>query len=104
VFSRKERLSRTDFEIALKAKRRGSSAHFLVLFPEKVEGYAVVIPKKVVRLSSARHRLKRQVLEALRAASPLPPALVVFPRSSAVGVHYEEMKSELAALISRQTT
>jgi len=84
----------------LKTSRRLSSAHFLVLCPEGVRGYAVVIPKKVVRLSSARHRLKRQILEALRAL-PLPPALIVFPRSSVSGVHYQDIAKELSDLISQ---
>lgn len=69
------------------------------MYSEKVRGYAVVIPKKVVRLSSARHRLKRQVLEALRTLS-LPPALIVFPRASASSVNYEGITTELKELLS----
>jgi ribonuclease P protein component len=66
---------------------------------EGVQGYAVVIPKKVARLSVTRHRLKRQVLEALRGI-PLPSALILFPRPSASSVSYEDMKAELAHLLS----
>jgi ribonuclease P protein component len=99
VFSQRERLPRAQFGIALKTNRRLSSPHFLVLVPEKVQGYAVVIPKKVIRLSSARHRLKRQIFEALR-SFPLPPALVVFPRSSVSSVNYQDIKEELGRLLS----
>lgn len=100
MFSRNSRLTRADFPQALKAKKRRSSAHFLVLFPEEgVRGYAVVIPKKVVRLSSSRHALKRRVTEVLTSL-PLPPSLVVFPRFGATQVHYEDMRNELADLLT----
>ncbi len=71
----------------------------MLVVPKEMHGYAVIIPKKVVRLSSARHRLKRQVLEALRSL-PLPPALIVFPRASASGVHYQDLRTELGSLLS----
>jgi ribonuclease P protein component len=100
VFSQRERLPREQFGTALKTSRRLSSPHFLVLAPEKVKGYAVIIPKKVVRLSSTRHRIKRQILEVLRAL-PLPPALIVFPRSSVSSVNYQDIKTELGDLLSK---
>jgi ribonuclease P protein component len=100
VFSRKERLPRAQFGLALKTNRRLSSPHFLVLYPLGVKGYAIVIPKKVVKLSSLRHLLKRQISEAMR-TTPLPPALLVFPRSSLRGVHYKDIQKELHDLISK---
>ena len=72
----------------------------MLVLPEKARGYAVIIPKKVVRLSAARHRLKRQVLEAMR-TFPLPQAIIVFPRASASGVHYEDLRAELGSLLSK---
>ena len=72
----------------------------MAVVPEVAEGYAVVIPKKVVRLSVTRHRLKRQILEILRTLS-LPKALIIFPRAAIGGVSYEDMKTELIALISK---
>ncbi len=72
----------------------------MILVPENVQGYAVVIPKKVVRLSSARHHLKRRILEALRTL-PLPPALVIFPRSAASSVNYQDLTLELRNLLSK---
>ncbi len=99
VFPRRERLPRAQFAVALKTGRRLSSAHFMIVIPEEIRGYAVVIPKKVVRLASSRHLLKRRVLEALHTIS-LPPSLIVFPRLSASSVHYQDIKAELSRLIS----
>jgi len=70
------------------------------VLPRAASGYAVVIPKKVIRLSSARHRLKRRVLEALRELT-LPPSLIVFPKASADSVDYQDIKAELGALLSK---
>ncbi len=71
----------------------------MLVVPKEARGYAVIIPKKVVRLSSARHALKRRVLEALR-TFPLPPSLIIFPRASAGSVHYEDLRTELGSLLS----
>jgi len=75
----------------------------MVVLPEEARGYAVIIPKKVVRLSAARHALKRRVLEALR-TFPLPPALIVFPRASASSVNYQDLRAELSSLLSNSRT
>lgn len=75
----------------------------MVVAPKNGAGYAVVIPKKVVRLSSSRHRLKRQILEALR-TFPLPQALIVFPRAIPGSVNYDDIKAELQSLVSKLTT
>lgn len=73
----------------------------MVVIPKEARGYAVIVPKKVVRLSVGRHLLKRRVLEALRALPfPLPPSLIVFPRRSASSVHYQDIVTELTALLS----
>lgn len=71
----------------------------MVVVPKGLSGYAVVIPKKVMRLSVARHRLKRQIMEALRELS-LPPAMIVFPRAITGSVNYQDVKTELSELIS----
>lgn len=100
VFPRQKRFPRTFFPEALRNSRRFSSSHFAVLIPERGEGYAVVVPKKVARLSVTRHRIKRQISEILRTI-PLPTALIVFSRSPLDDVHYEDMKKELTDLLSR---
>ena len=99
MFPRRKRLSREVFSSALKTGRRVSSEHFSVIIPQHNEhGYAVVIPKKVAKLSVQRHQIKRRVLSALRAL-PLPNALIVFPRSSVSSVSYQDIKIELAKLL-----
>jgi ribonuclease P protein component len=101
VFPRTKRLSRADFPIALKG-RRASSEHFVAVFSESNKGYAVVVPKKVARLSVTRHRIKRQISSILKTLL-LPPALVLFPRSSVNSVSYQDMKVELANLLAKMS-
>lgn len=101
MFPRKKRLTRRVFETALKESSRASSAHFSAVFPKNAAGYAVIVSKKVARLSVTRHRLKRRVREALRTLSvPLPPALILYPRASVLDMSYDELKTELMKLIS----
>ena len=76
VFPRAKRLSRATLPVVLAKGKRLSSEHFGIVFSEIEEGCAVVVSKKVARLSVTRHRIKRRVLEALRTL-PLPSALVV---------------------------
>lgn len=86
----------------MKGGRRLSSTNFSVVFSKEVKGYAVVVPKKVARLSVTRHRIKRRVLAALRAlpTNTLPPALIVFPKASASSVSYQDIQAELKNLLS----
>jgi ribonuclease P protein component len=100
VFSRRTRFPRAAFPSALKSGRRLSSAHFSAVLPEEGKGYAVVVSKKVARLSVTRHRIKRRVLMALRTL-PLPPALIIFPKASADSVSYQDIQAELAVLLSK---
>ncbi len=100
MFSRRARLPRAAFPATLSTGRRLSSAHFSVVVSEETKGYAVVVPKKVARLSSARHRLKRRTLEALRTIV-LPQAVIIFPRASAGILDYRALKAELAELLSK---
>jgi len=65
-------------------------------------GYAIVIPKKVLRRAVDRHRLKRRVVGALRHPPlRLPPTAVVYPRASAANLTPLEMRAELATLFSK---
>lgn len=100
MFPRRERLSRAAFPKAVSHGRRVSSANFSVIVPDEARGYAVVVSKKVARLSVTRHRMKRQVLAALRSLR-LPPALVVFPKSSAAALSTPLMRAELSSLLSK---
>jgi ribonuclease P protein component len=70
----------------------------MVVVPQTGEGYAVVVAKKVARLSVTRHKMKRRILAALRTLT-LPQALLVFPRASAVTMDLKSIKEELAELL-----
>lgn len=102
MFPRTRRLSRSDFsgKGALVGERR-ASPHFSALFPREKSGYAVVISKKTLKLSVARHRLKRRTLSALRKLD-LPPALVIYPKASALKLPFTALCEELAALVGRK--
>jgi ribonuclease P protein component len=88
------------FPAVLSAGRRLSSPHFTLIFSKEAKGYAVVVSKKVARLSVTRHRIKRQVLTALRTLA-LPSSLVVFPKSSASSVSYQDIRAEIAGVLSK---
>ncbi|MFA6519341.1 MAG: ribonuclease P protein component [Candidatus Paceibacterota bacterium] len=101
MFPRRKRLSRDTFPSALKNGRRISSEHLSVVIPAEGRGYAVIVPKKIARLSVTRHKIKRRVLAALRTLD-LPQALIVFPKASVNSVSYQDIQSELAALLSKK--
>lgn len=63
-----------------------------------MNGYAVIIPKKVARLSVTRHRIKRRVLAALRSL-PLPSAAIIFPKAAVKDMGYDDIQSELKKLL-----
>lgn len=84
----------------IRAGRRFSSPNFSAVASKEGRGYAVVVPKKVARLSATRHRIKRRVFAALRTL-PLPPALIVFPKASAGSVSYQDARTEIAGILSK---
>lgn len=88
------------FAAALKGGERLSSAHFTAILPKEASGYAVVVSKKVARLSVTRHRIKRRALEALRTLA-LPPSIILFPKSSVQDMTYQQTREELAELLSK---
>ena len=98
MFPRRKRFPRAKFPVAIRTGRRLSSEHFSIVIPKTDEGYAVVVPKKMARLSVKRHQIKRRVLAALRTI-PLPKALIIFPYSSVSSVSYQDIKKELTNLI-----
>jgi ribonuclease P protein component len=63
-------------------------------------GYAVVVSKKIARLSVTRHRIKRRVLAALSGLS-LPRSLVILPKASAGELSPMQMRTELSSLLSK---
>jgi len=68
--------------------------------PPQGRGYAVVVPKKVARLSVTRHKIKRRVSSALRTL-PLPSSLIIFPRAPVADLPYQDLRAELAGLLSK---
>jgi len=108
VFPSKKRFPRALFQQAIKTGRRFSSPNLTAIVPSKEIissggcGYSVVVPKKVARLSIKRHQIRRRVLAALRMSEAiLPPALIIFPRSSISSVSYHDTEDELTNLISK---
>jgi ribonuclease P protein component len=101
VFTRSKRLTREAFPHVLKRGRRVSTPHFLAVFTSDVNGYAVVVPKKVARLSVMRHKIKRRVLEAFRTLSTPTCALLLFPKSTVAEMSYTEVREELDLLLSK---
>jgi len=88
------------FPAVIKAGRRLSSPHFTAVVSEEAKGYAVVVSKKVARLSVTRHRVKRKLFVALRTLK-FPYALILFPKASACSMDYWSIKIELAELLSK---
>lgn len=100
MFKRRKRFPRAAFPKALSSGRRLSSKHFSAVIPKNDAGYAVIVSKKTAREAVQRHRIKRRVLEALR-KTPLPPALLLFPKSSVAALPSREIEAELSELISK---
>jgi ribonuclease P protein component len=69
--------------------------------PEQTAGYAVVVSKKIARLSVTRHRVKRQILGALRDLPTLPPSLIIFPKPAALRLDTLHVRADLAQLVGR---
>ena len=88
------------FPATLSTGRRLSSPHFTAAVSGEMRGYAVVVPKKVARLSVTRHRIKRRTLEALRGLTP-PKALILFPKASVLTQDFPSIRTELAELLSK---
>lgn len=78
-----------------------SSANFSAIITKNTVGYAVIVSKKVARLSVTRHRIKRRVLEALRRLpSPTPASVILYPRASVLDIEYDKLQSELIKILS----
>lgn len=100
MFPRRERLSREHISAAIPVGRRLSSKHFTAILPKEGSGFAVVVSKKVARLSVTRHLIKRRVLAALRAL-PHPTSLIIFPKTAVKDIQYKDIKEDLRVLLSK---
>lgn len=100
VFPRHARLTRHTFPQGGRITQL-STTHFRAIIPPG-RGYAIVIPKKVVRLAVDRHRLKRRIVGALPPPPPLPlpQACILYPLSGATNLSPQEMRAELETLFA----
>ncbi len=96
---------------------RLSRAHFAPLGPEKrlsspsfslsireaagTGGCAVVVSKKVAKLSVSRHLLKRRTLSILKPFCTKDIALVLYARAGSQALPYAALKQELEELLTR---
>lgn len=82
---------------------RAQSPHFGVSFGpiEGKGGAGVVVTKKVERSSVKRHVLKRRIREAIRPLVSTTHALIVYARPGSQNLSYQDIESELTALIGR---
>ena len=106
MIPRRLRLSRQDFESVLGGSglQRAQSPHFSIVYgpkPEGSGGCGVVVSKKVVKSSVARHLLKRRIREVIRPTCRIDAVLVVYARPGAPSLPFEELKSELSELLER---
>jgi ribonuclease P protein component len=102
VFAQKQRLPRASIPDAIKTSKRLSTKHLTLLFPREGRGYAVIVSKKTVRLANQRNSVKRRITSILRGLS-LPPALIIFPKSSLIGVKYKDLAIELTEALQKRS-
>jgi len=102
MISRKLRLSRAHFAPTGPEKRLASS-HFSLSIRENQDqgGCAVVVSKKVSRLSVGRHLLKRRVLSVIKPWCLPTRALIVYARPGSQTLPFPVLKTELEELLAR---
>ncbi len=96
------RLSRAHFA-PIGPEKRAASTHFSISIRETKEkgGCAVVVSKKVAKLSVSRHLLKRRVLSILRPYCLSSKAVIVYARPGAGDLDFPALSLELAELLAR---
>jgi ribonuclease P protein component len=102
MLPRRLRLTRRSFAQPAHA-RRAATIHFSAsLSPVPTEGgCAVVVSKKIARLSTARHLLKRRIMSVIRPWCDGPYSLIVYARAGAGTLPFKEVKKELEDLFAR---
>ena len=102
MLPRKLRLSRAHFAPHGPEKRL-VSPHFSVSIrsSELQGGCAVVISKKVAKLSVSRHKLKRRMLSIVAPWCDAGRSLVVYARPGSALMDYPSLAQELGALLVR---
>ncbi len=102
MIPRKLRLSRAHFAPTGPEKRLVSSHFSLSIRENQAEGgCAVVVSKKVSKLSVGRHLLKRRVLSVLAPWCLSTRILIVYARPGSQTLPYPALQSELTELLAR---
>ncbi|MBY0110909.1 ribonuclease P protein component [Patescibacteria group bacterium] len=95
------RLTRRTFPTA---GARAASTHFSLTLAPAAPGHggcAVVVPKKVARLSVSRHLLKRRILSVMKPWCSPDFALVVYARTGTSSLSFKDLSHELSSLLTR---
>lgn len=99
------RLSRAHFvsPASLGPEKRLASAHFSLSLRSVKDtgGCAVVISKKVAKLSVSRHLLKRRVLHIVRPWCSSARVLILYARPGAASLDFPTLSTELTELLTR---
>ncbi|MES2668464.1 MAG: ribonuclease P protein component [Patescibacteria group bacterium] len=99
------RLSRAHFATTAPSgpEKRAASPHFSLSVREAQEGggCAVVISKKVAKLSVSRHLLKRRAFSVIKEACSPTRILIVYARPGAASLDYPAIDKELSGLLAR---
>lgn len=100
MLPRRNRLSREGFD-SLSNARRYSSKHFSVAVSKstQIQGFGVVVSKKVSRLSVGRHLIKRRIYSVLKDFGATNSALIVYVRPGAEKLPFSTLRAELTELL-----
>ena len=99
MLPRGKRLARESFPDVARGKR-AISAHFSITVSKSEEGRAaVVVSKKVAKSSVGRHRLKRQIFEAIKKNVRPGYSFIVYARAGSTTLPFQELSRELGALL-----
>jgi ribonuclease P protein component len=99
MLPRRLRLSRTSLE-GFRPDGRAKSPHFSVSISRQSPGGAIVISKKVARLSIARHLLKRRISAVIRPYLEKGAGIMVYANAGSATLPFEAIKSELETLLN----
>lgn len=102
MLPRRLRVSRE--RMSLPFPSRAASPHFSLSLgpaPHGDGGCSAVVSKKVARLSTGRHLLKRRMLMVLRPWCDPSRVIVVYARAGSGALSYRALADELEALLAR---
>ena len=106
MISKNQRISKNQISWLLKKSRKASDDFFSIKFQlnkKDFSRYSIVISKKVLRLATARNKLRRQCYEIVRQLNQPSKSidLVIFLRPAATKLTYQELKKQLTTSINK---